>query len=409
MPLVFRFGLVAGILGCLLCIAGCQQTASEPDWRTKDFERIIEAARGTTVRWYMYGGWPHVNEWVDTYVAPAMQERYGISVKRVPMNAPVFVNKLINEKSAGKDPGTIDLVWINGENFKATKNAGALWGPFAEQLPNWQRYVDPSTVAQDFGFPTKGYEAPWGRAQFVLIYDAKRTPNPPRSAESLRRWIQDHPGRFTYPQPPDFTGSAFVRQLFYATTGGHEQYMDGFNATLYARNAPRLWEYLNGIEPSLWQQGRTYPQSSAALDTLFARGEVDFSMSYHPPHAQNKILDGTFPASVRTVALANNSIANTHYTAIPFNAPNKPGAMVLANFLLSPTAQLSKYKPENWGDFPAIDLDRLDQAQRRRFEDVDLGPATLSAETLAEHAVPEIPIGYLEAIEADWKSRVLTN
>lgn len=373
----------------------------------KSFGEIEQQAEGTEVRWYMFGGWAHVNSWVDTYVADAMKKQYNIELTRVPMDASVFVNKLINEKAAGKNQGSIDLLWINGENFKNAKEAGLLFGPFAGKLPNREEFVDAKSVAHDFGYPVEGFEAPWGRAHFVLEYDATRVSSPPRTVPGLKEWIKAHPGRFTYPQPPDFTGSAFIRQIFYAVTGGHEQYMQGFDPELFARQSPKLWAFLNDIEPWLWQEGQTYPKDSATLDTLFSRGEVAFGMSYHPPHAQNKILEGIYPDSVRTFVLEEGSIYNTHYTAIPFNAPNKAGGMVLANFLLSVQAQLSKYSPDQWGDFPVLDMARLSPGDRERFQGVDLGPATLSPAELARVAVPEIPAGYLEALEQGWEEQVL--
>jgi putative spermidine/putrescine transport system substrate-binding protein len=368
----------------------------------------IEAqARDSQVRWYMFGGWAHVNTWVDTYVAIEMKQRYDIELVRVPMDAGVFINKLLSEKAAGKKTGNIDLLWINGENFKNAKEAGLLFGPFAGRLPNVIRYVNPESVAFDFGYPVEGYEVPYGRAQFVFEYDSARITAPPQSMPELKAWVVANPGRFTYPQPPDFTGSAFIRQVFYVVTGGHEQYLAGWDPDLFARKAPLLWDWLNAIEPHLWQKGRTYPKDSAFLDTLFSRGEVAFGMSYHPPHAQNKILEGSYPQSVRTFVMRDGSIYNTHFTAIPFNSPNKAGAMVLANFLISVDAQLSKYSPDNWGDFPALDVNRLTPADQQRFKAVDLGPATLGSAQLDPAAVPEIPSAYLEALEQGWKDHVL--
>ena len=373
------------------------------------FARIEEQARGSQVRWYMFGGWAHVNTWVDTYVAGEMKKRYDIDLVRVPMDAGVFVNKLLNEKAAGKKKGNIDLLWINGENFKNSKEAGLLFGPFAPKLPNVQQVVDPDSMAFDFGYPVDGYETPYGRAQFVFEYDTAQVGTLPKTVAALKEWTRANPGRFTYPQPPDFTGSAFIRQIFYAVTGGYEQYMAGWDPDLFARQSQRLWAWFNDIEPFLWQEGRTYPKDSAFLDTLFSRGEVAFGMSYHPPHAQNKILEGSYPNTVRTFVMEDGSIYNTHFTAIPFNSPNKAGAMVLANFLISVEAQLSKYHPENWGDFPALDLNRLGPADQKRFQAVDLGPATLGSDQLDSVAVPEIPSAYIEALEQGWKDHVLDN
>ncbi|MGE4292165.1 MAG: ABC transporter substrate-binding protein [Desulfovibrio sp.] len=386
--------------------AGNGPESKEKDWLHESWTEIEQAGRGSTVRWYMYGGFPQVNHWVDTYVAGEMKRRYDITLERVPMDAGVFVNKLLTEKQAGSATGSIDLLWVNGENFKKLKESSALFGPYAELLPNYAAHVDKLLASMDFGYPVGGYETPLGQAQFVFEYDTARS-EPPKSFEDLPAWVRAHPGRFTYPQPPDFTGSAFLRQAFYALTGGYEQYMLGFDQVLFDQNAPLLWAYLKDIKPYLWEEGRAYPKDSATLDTLFQRGEVDLGMSYHPLHAQNKILEGTYPDSVRTFAMLEGALFNLHFTAIPFNAANKPGAMLLADFLMSPPAQLSKLEPKNWGDFPAIDLGTLDPEMRARFEAVDLGPATLSASVLAGAAVPEIPSEYLEALEAGWEEHVL--
>lgn len=395
------------LLLLLILNTGCSEAPQEESVLQQDFASLEKTARGTEVRWHMWGGSAQINQWVDTYVAGEMKRLYDIRLTRVPMDAPVFVNKLLTEKAAGKNTGTMDLLWINGENFKNSMQAGVLFGPFTDRLPNFAAWYDPQKSAHDFGFPVNGFEAPYGRAQFVFEYDTARTPTPPATFNELGDWIRANPGRFTYPQPPDFTGSAFLRQVFYATTGGHEQYMDGFSPELYAKNAPFTFAWLNDLKPYLWQQGRTYPKDAAALDTLFARGEIDMAMSYHPAHAQMKILEKTYPDTVRTFVLAEGAIFNTHFTAIPFNAPNKAGAMVLANFLMSPEAQLSKFRPENWGDLPALELEKLDAAQREAFDAVDLGEATLDAATLSASAVPEIPSEYLELLERDWDKLVL--
>lgn len=371
------------------------------------WEDILQKAHGTTVTFYMYGGMANVNRWIDGYVAETVKKRFDITLERVPMDAAVFVNKLLTEKAAGRDKGSIDLLWINGENFRNARKADLLYGPVTAMLPNFNAYADKMESATDFGFPVNGYEAPYGRAQFVMEYDQARTPEPPMNIAALREWVMAHPGRFTYPQPPDFTGSAFVRQIFYAVTGGYKQYMNGFDQALYDAKAPLLWQYLNDIEPYLWQKGQTYPKDPGALELLFTRGEVDLMMAYHPTHAQSQILDGTYPSSVRTFVMRDGSIYNTHFTAIPANAPNVYGAMVVMDFLMSPDAQLSKFEPENWGDFPAISLTHLSPEQAKRFTGVDLGVATLSPDVLRSVAVPEIPSEWLEALEQGWQEHIL--
>lgn len=397
------------MLSCFFVVfaAGCGTEEKTKSVSEMSWNEHVASARDTTVRFYMYGGMNNVNDWIDSVVSSAVKDKYGITIERVPMSAPVFMNKMLAEKSAGKTQGSIDLLWINGENFKNARKADLLEGPVTQLLPNYAQYVNPDEAATDFGYPVEGYEAPYGRAQFVFEFDSARTPNPPASFVELKEWVKANPGRFTYPSPPDFTGSAFIRQVFYAVTGGHQQYQKQFDQALFDTNAPKLWAYLNEIAPYLWQEGRAYPKDPAFQATLFSRGEIDMMMAYHPTHAQNRILDGTYPETVRTLVMKEGSIYNTHFTAIPQNAPNKSGALVVMNYLLSPEAQLSKFSPEVWGDFPVLDMQKVPADVVGQFDAVDLGEATLSPAELSAVAVPEIPAEWLEALEKGWEEHVL--
>ncbi len=80
--------------------------------------------------------------------------------------------------------------------------------------------------------------------------------------------------------------------------------------------------------------------------------------------------------------------------------------MVVANFLLSPEAQLSKFSPDNWGDFPAIQLDALNKEQWAEFEAMDHGDATMTPKELNEAGIPEIGAEYMKALEKGWQDNV---
>jgi putative spermidine/putrescine transport system substrate-binding protein len=164
----------------------------------------------------------------------------------------------------------------------------------------------------------------------VLIYDSARVPEPPKSFAALLKWAKAHPGRFTCPAPPDFTGSVFVRHGFYELAGGYKDLLGPFNQQVYDAKVPAAWDYFKALKSFLWREGQTFPQSVDQLNQLFATGEVDFTMSYNPAFASGAIEKGTFPKTTRTYLLDAGTIANTHYIAIPFNAANKAGAMVLA-------------------------------------------------------------------------------
>jgi putative spermidine/putrescine transport system substrate-binding protein len=398
----------------LLLIAGCAPKNTNPQQGNVlngDWNQILAEARGTTVNFYMWGGDERINTWVDTYVASNMQREYGIKVNRVPMDAPTFVNQLLSEKQANRQSGEEDLLWINGENFRTARQANLLWGPFADKLPNFNQYVDATApdVANDFGFPVNGFEVPWGKAQFVFAYDSSKVKNPPRSAAELMQWVKENPGRFTYPETSDFTGSVFVRQVMYELCGGYQAFptvpkVD--DAALNKQLLP-LWGYLNQIKPDLWRAGQTYPSTIGALDQMFTDGEVDLTMTYQPTEISGMIANGLLPDTVRTYVWNKGDIGNTHFLAVAYNSPNKAGALVLANFLLSPEAQLSKYDPKNWGDMPSLDVNKLAPNYVAQMNSIDLGKATLSAAELQSHRLPEINSEYVIKIQDLWQENVL--
>lgn len=399
-----------------LTLAACSGEADAPgqsaqqDLLAADWETVAEQADGQEVNLYMWGGNENINRYLDEWVAPRMEEDHGIELKRVPINdSQDIINQLIDEKAAGKEQGSADIIWINGENFKAAKDNELLWGDFSGRLPNFNDYIDADApeVAEDFGEPVDGLEAPWGKAQFVLVYDSEKVEAPPDSMEQLAEWVRENPGQFTYPALPDFTGSAFVRHVLYETTGGHEQYdrPAAEIGDLDSRLQP-MWAYLNDIEPYLWRDGQTYPESLAKLDQLYANGEVSMTMSYDPALAASEVMNGRFPESTRTFVLDGGTLSNTHFLSIPFNASDKAGAMVAINELLSPEAQTTKLSPVYWGDLTALDYTKLSAEQQQAMDEVDMGEATLPIEELEQHRLPELSSDYIEIIEKGWLENV---
>ena len=404
------FAALAATLLVLLasCGGGGSASRDEPAGEDRPFGELESAAHDTTVNFFMYGGDDATNEYVDRWIAPRLEDEYGIALRRTPVgDTAEVVNKLLNEKQAGDDKGTVDLVWINGENFFTGSQAELWYGPWAERLPN-ARYVDweSEEINTDFGYPVNGYEAPWSQAQFVMAYDSAKVDDPPRNMEELREWAGENPGRFAYPAPPDFTGNAFVEQAFYQITGDVEPYQKEFDEALFGERAPESYEFMNELEPDLWRGGETYPETSTALDELYGNGEVDLTMSYNPYAPRRQVEKGLFPQTTRTYLLEGGTLSNTSYVAIPFNAPNKEGAQVVANFLQSPEAQLEMQNANVVGGLTTLDLARLPEDQRERFASPE-GAGTLPLEELQENRVPEARTDWLLAIQDGWVENVL--
>jgi putative spermidine/putrescine transport system substrate-binding protein len=78
----------------------------------------------------MWGGSDLINSWVTGYVAQSVQTQYGVTLNMVPIaDATEYINKVLGEKEAGRDnDGTVDLVWVNGENFRTMRQGDLLYG-----------------------------------------------------------------------------------------------------------------------------------------------------------------------------------------------------------------------------------------------------------------------------------------
>ncbi|OUM86049.1 MAG: ABC transporter substrate-binding protein [Bacillus thermozeamaize] len=419
-------GLVLGTLLILAAVllAACSPKTAVPDQQESgsasdaaakgeavlklSWEEIEAAAKGSQVNLFMWGGDDGINRYIDEWVAPRVKEQYGITLKRYPMDASEFINKLLSEKQSRKQAGSMDIIWINGENFRNAKENGLLLGPIAPLLPNVQRYMDPERhdLKYDFGYPTEGYEVPWGRVQFVFAYDSAKVSNPPRTLEQLVEWVKKHPGKFTYPAPPDFTGSAFIRHVLFETAGGVEPFLKPFDEQTMESYGQAVWDVLNEMAPYLWRQGKSYPQSLAQLDQLYQNGEVWMTMGYDEARPSLRIAEGQFPPTTRTFVLEGGTLANSHYLAVPFNAPNPHGALTVINFLLSPEAQKKKMEQTYWGENMSLDLERLSPADQEWVRRLDRGVATLPEDVLAKHRLPEIDGRYVEWLERKWLEKV---
>ena len=394
----------------LFSFTGCGQEQSETqelDLSSAEWDEIVEAARGTTVTFYGWGGDENRNNWLNTTVADYVKEHYDIALEVVGMDINDILSKLSGEKQAGSETGSIDMIWINGENFYSAKDNGLLYGPFTGQLPNMEAYIDledPETL-NDFCMPIEGYEAPYAKAQMVFFNDSAVTPEAPASDEELLEFCKKYPGKVTYPALPDFPGSAFVRNIIYELCGWEQfQDMEADYDTVKAAIEPAL-DYLRELNPYLWNEGKTFPESSTTVDAMFADGELVMNMSYGPFSVATGIAEGTYTDTTRTFVFDNGTIGNTNYMAIAFNSPNKAGTMVVINAILSAELQLTQY--EQLRELPVVSADKLSAEEQAAFDAVDLGEGVLSQAELLEHRLPEMPADLVPVIEEIWLNEVV--
>ncbi|MGC6485934.1 MAG: ABC transporter substrate-binding protein [Candidatus Puniceispirillales bacterium] len=365
-------------------------------------------ADSTTVHFNAWGGSPAINDYIQ-WVADEMQARHGITLRHVKLtDTATAVSRILAEKTAGRTTdGSVDLIWVNGENFASMKRNGLLQqNGWAFDLPNFG-YTDAAElpgIITDFATPTDGLESPWGRAQLVFGHDTAELASPPRSAAALQAWVKANPGRFTFPQPPDFVGTTFLKQVLLevaADAAVLQQPAD--EADTEAVLAP-LWAWLDEVTPSLWRGGRHYPANYTEMVQLLGDREIMIAMAFNPAEFSNNIAAGVLPETTRSYIHAGGTISNVHFVAIPFNTGAADAAMKVADFLLSPEAQARKANPEIWGDPTVLSMRRLNAEARAMFTALPRGIATLSAAGLSP-GLPEPHPSWIPLIEEGWIRR----
>ncbi|WP_422447781.1 MULTISPECIES: ABC transporter substrate-binding protein [unclassified Endozoicomonas] len=384
---------------------------SASEAKTTTWQTIVEQSKGQTVYFNAWGGSEQINDYID-WATDQVDKRYGIALKHVKVSdTSNVVSRVLAEKAAGRNSnGTVDLVWINGENFRSMKQNGLLFGPFVQDLPSFKGVnpqENPSTVL-DFGEPVEGLEAPWGMAQLVFIYDtdsfSRKETVPPANASELLEFARKHKGRVTYPLPPDFVGTTFLKQLLSELTPDPGALLKPVSAADFAAVTSPLWRYLDELHPLLWREGETFPANNLALTPMLDDGEILLSMTFNPAYASSAIANGELPDTVRTYVHDVGTLGNTHFLAIPFNSDSTGAAQVVINFLLSPEAQAHKANPDVWGDPTVLSMSQLKGVERKRFSSLPLGPATLSPEALGK-VLPEPDSSWVAELEDAWKAR----
>ncbi len=367
------------------------------------FADIEAIAKGQTVYFNAWAGSDTINAYIK-WAGDEVEKRYGVKVEHVKITDTAEVVKRVrDEVAAGKKDGSVDLVWINGENFRAMKQEKLLAAPWSELLPN-HKLVDvegKQTVTQDFSEKVEGLEAPWGMAQLTFFADGAKVPSPPRSMKELMGFAAANPGRVTYPAPPDFYGTTFIKQALYESGIDSGVLTSPADDKTFA-SVQAAWEAtLDGLHKNFWREGKQFPKAQADQTNMVADGELLIGITFNPNEPANLVAAGRMPATTIAWQHSAGTIGNTHFVAIPANAKANAGAQVLANFLLSAEAQARKNDIKIWGDPTVLAVSKLSADEKKAFAAASApGSVTLPGPTLLEpHA------SWVSLLEAAWLKR----
>lgn len=341
---------------------------------TAHFEQAVNEGKNQTVYFHAWGGDAQINAYIQ-WLASEVKTTYNIDLVHVKLtDTSEAVSRVLAEKSAkNHHNGQVDLIWINGANFAAMAKNNLLLPDWAFKLPNFA-LTNPDenpAMSRDFSLPTQGMEAPWGQAALTFYYDSLATTTPPKTLSQLLAWSQQNPGRFSYPKPPDFLGISFLKYALLVLSNNNASHQLLYQpATLKSQALllPKLWQFLDKLHPHLWRDGRHFVSSGITLRRLMDDTELSLAFTFSAPEVPGAVERFDLPRSTRSYAMADGSLSNIHFIAIPYNGAHQASAQLVANVMLSVKAQAKKQQAAVWGDRTVLDIAQLTPSQQAQFE-----------------------------------------
>jgi putative thiamine transport system substrate-binding protein len=404
----FYVVIFRGLLALCLSVSINAKASTEHSY----WQNIEASGKNQEVYFYAWGGDGQINAYLQ-WVADQVEAKYGINLIHVKLSdTSDAVSRVLAEKSAHNNAqGSIDLMWINGANFATMSEHSLLLKNWANKLPNFQ-LTDPTnnpSVTFDFGLPTQGMEAPWGQASLTFYYDNLAIDGSvnnqlPKTLQQLLQWSTQNSGRFSYPQPTDFLGMSFLKYALVSLTSNQTS----LNQPVSAHNSDAilssLWTFLDQLHPTLWRQGKHFMHNGAQMRRLVDDTELSLAFTFSGPEIPAAVTRFDLPTSIRSYAMDDGSLSNTHFVAVPYNASQPQAAQLVANFLLSPEAQAHKQKAHIWGDKTVLVVSKLGSKQQALFQTAKPHLSALPFNSI-KRTLSEPHPSWVKAIKQGWQIR----
>lgn len=379
----------------------------------KEWNLIEESAMDSIVNLYITDTDEAMRAWLTSELYEHLETKYNIELVVKMMTFDDIVQTLENEKANEVKGGSIDILLLRDNEFTLLKNDSLLYEQVSEKIPNLEININKLEldIKTEHGTPLDSYGIPFGREQFVLMFDEDELEIFPTSTDELLDFLIDNPGKFSYPNPvTDSTGAEFIRTVIYEIVGQEPMLavfdQDYTKDDLKALIQPAL-DYLKELDMYvLKDEEKQYYKKLSLIDELFLSGDLYFSMSSDFAFAEDAIKAELYPDGASAFMFEEGTISDTSYLAIPMNASNKTGGIVTINELLSAELQLNKYVPGNWGNLPILDLKLMNDTDIEAFERASVRRNALRVETLFTGRYPELPLDIQNMINELWQTEI---
>lgn len=383
------------LLIIILLVSGCQQSdiIENPSITSREWNLLLESAAGTDVTLYYTTSDEDLERWLTKFVVPGILSENSINLELVRKPMTEILERLRDQKINEIDTGSIDLIYIDDSSFKKMMTEGLLYGPFLEKLPNYYANVNQEDYEfmYEQGIPSNGHYMPVGREQLMFIYDEDMILDPPTTMDLFVETLRTAPGQFSFPLPPEKSGVLFMETFIASYVNYEKLYLvEPTREAVEPMIQPAI-DALMKLKPKLWKEGAMFPEDENHLDQLFYDGKVSFAMSTKLTKASTYAKAEVYPYAARAFLLDEGTAGTNTGLVIAHNAPNKSGAMIVANYLLSADAQAFKYEPSKWGNIPVLDTSVMEAEEAKKIKGVAIKRSDMKQDMLNSHRIPPMP------------------
>jgi len=387
-------------------VAGCQQAEiiDNPSITSKEWNLFLESAAGTNVTLYYTTSDENIETWLTRSIVPGVLTNHNINLELIRKPMSEVIEKLRSQKINEIPTGSIDLIYIDDDSFKDMKTSELLYGPFLEKIPNYYANINPEDYEfiYEQGVKTDGHYVPVSRDQLMFIYDEDMILEPPSTMDTFVETLRTAPGQFSFPLPPEKSGVLFM-ETFIAAYVDYEVLYETVptRAAIEPLIKPAM-DALAKLKPKLWKEGAVFPSDEDQLDQLFYEGKVSFSLSTDTNKASRLAKAELYPYAARAFVFDDGTAGTNDGVVIAHSAPNKSGAMIVANYMISAEAQAYKYAPSKGGSVPVVDTSRMSAEEAKKIKGVTVKRSDMKQEMLNSHRIPPMPNAVREVIMEIW-------
>lgn len=354
----FRKSICIAMAGVMMVgVAGCGTSSGEKDAKKTDVPTVtIWSSGGQEVRDALQAIADDFNKDPEYSKKAKVEIQFVVSgTSEQSLN-----NRLAAAYEAGEKDTDFDLVAVDDSAISAilAQTDENFFEPIdTSKIPNYDNLIYKDNIVGDTFIPYRG-------TSVFLAYNSDEVKEPPKTAEELYEWIEEHPGRFTYNDPTTGnSGFSFAANTIYNQLPAEAAMSDDKKwETEHQKEWDEGFALLEELHPYLYQTaGKVqYPMKNAGSLDLLATKEIDMCPAFANMVLSQKAM-GTLPESIELVQLEEPFLGGLAGFLIPTIGKDKEAALSVIDYYLSYEAQAT-----DWNKMfasPVVDASKLENIE----------------------------------------------